>query len=54
MILRLLFKPNKRKERGLHKDVVEKSLDFLAYLFKIHSIEVNYQNSSDSGLEIFK
>ena len=47
------FKPNKRKEEVYIKDVVEKSLDFLSYLFKIHSIEVNYQNSSDSSLEIY-
>ncbi len=41
------FKPNKKKEEVFIKDVVEKSLDFLAYLFKINSIEVNYQNSSN-------
>ena len=47
------FKPNKRKEEVFIKDVVEKSLDFLKYLFKIHSIKVNYQNNSDSSLEIY-
>ena len=47
------FKPNKKKEEVFIKDVVEKSLDFLAYLFKINSIEVNYKNSSTSSLKIY-
>ena len=47
------FKPNKRKEEVFIKDIVEKSMDFLAYLFKINSIKVNYRNSSNSSLEIY-
>jgi PAS domain S-box-containing protein len=47
------FKPNKRKEEVFIKDIVEKSMDFLAYLFKINSIKVNYENSSYSSLEIY-
>jgi signal transduction histidine kinase len=47
------FKPNKNKEEVFIKDVIEKSMDFLAYLFKINSIEVKYQNSSNSCLQIY-
>ncbi|QKF67070.1 PAS sensor-containing signal transduction histidine kinase [Arcobacter venerupis] len=47
------FKPNKSKEEVFIKDVIEKSMDFLAYLFKINSIEVKYQNSSNSCLKIY-
>ena len=47
------FKPNKKKERVYIKDVIEKSMDFLAYSFKLNSIKINYQNSSNSSLEIY-
>ena len=47
------FKPNKKKEEVYIKNVVEKSIDFLEYLFKLNSIKVNYQNSSTSSLKIY-
>lgn len=47
------FKPNKRKEEVYIKEIIEKSMDFLAYLFKINSIKVNYQNNSNSSVEIY-
>ncbi len=47
------FKPNKSKEEVFIKDVIEKSIDFLAYLFKINSIEVKYENNSNSCLQIY-
>lgn len=47
------FKPNKKKEEVFIKEIIEKSMDFLAYLFKINSIKVNYQNNSNSRVEIY-
>lgn len=47
------FKPNKQKEEVYIKEVIEKSMDFLAYLFKMNSIKVNYQNNSNSSIEIY-
>ena len=47
------FKPNKKKERIFIKDIIEKTMDFLSYLFKLNSITVNYHNSSNSSLEIY-
>jgi PAS domain S-box-containing protein len=47
------FKPNKRKEEVYIKNVIEKSMDFLAYSFKLNSIKINYENSSTSSLEIY-
>ncbi len=47
------FKPNKKKEEVYIKEIIEKSMDFLAYLFKINSIKVNYQNNSNSSVEIY-
>ena len=47
------FKPNKRKEEVYIKNVINKSIDFLAYLFKINSIEVNYKNDSTTQIEIY-
>lgn len=47
------FKPNKKKEEIYIRNVIEKSIDFLEYLFKLNSIKVNYQNSSTSSLKIY-
>ena len=47
------FKPNKKKEEVYIKNVIEKSIDFLEYLFKLNSIKVNYQNNSTSSLKIY-
>ena len=47
------FKPNKKKEKVYIKNVIEKSMDFLAYSFKLNSIKINYENSSTSSLEIY-
>ena len=47
------FKPNKKKEEVYIKEIIEKSMDFLAYLFKMNSIKVNYQNNSNSSVEIY-
>ena len=47
------FKPNKKKEEVYIKDVVNKCIDFLGYLFKLNSIKINYQNSSTSSLKIY-
>ena len=47
------FKPNKRKEEVYIKNVIEKSMVFLAYSFKLNSIKINYENSSTSSLEIY-
>lgn len=47
------FKPNKKKEEVYIKNVINKSMDFLAYLFKINSIEIEYKNESNSKVEIF-
>jgi PAS domain S-box-containing protein len=47
------FKPNKKKEEVYIKEIIEKSMDFLAYLFKMNSIQVNYQNNSNSSVEIY-
>ena len=47
------FKPNKKKEEVYIKEIIEKSMDFLAYLFKLNSIKVNYQNNSNSSVEIY-
>ena len=47
------FKPNKKKEKVYIKNVIEKSMDFLGYLFKLNSIKINYQNSSISSLKIY-
>ena len=47
------FKPNKKKEEVYIKDVVNKCIDFLGYLFKLNSIKISYQNSSTSTLKIY-
>jgi signal transduction histidine kinase len=47
------FKPNKKKERVFIKDIIEKSMDFLSYLFKLNSIQIVYHNGSNSSLEIY-
>ena len=47
------FKPNKKKEEVYIKEIIEKSMDFLAYLFKLNSIRVNYENNSNSSIEIY-
>ncbi|MBP7769945.1 MAG: PAS domain-containing sensor histidine kinase [Aliarcobacter sp.] len=47
------FKPNKRKEEVYIKNVINKSLDFLSYLFKIHSVNVNYKNESSTQIEVY-
>lgn len=46
------FKPNKRKEEVYIENVINKSMDFLSYLFKINSIKVDYKNSSTSQIEM--
>ncbi|MDY3199544.1 MAG: PAS domain-containing sensor histidine kinase [Arcobacter sp.] len=47
------FKPNKKKEEVYIENVINKSMDFLSYLFKINSIKVNYKNESTSKVDIF-
>ena len=47
------FKPNKKKEEVYIKNVIEKSMDFLAYSFKLNSIKINYENNSTSSLRIY-
>lgn len=47
------FKPNKKKEEVYIKNVVNKSMDFLSYLFKLNSISVKYKNDSTSKIEIY-
>ena len=47
------FKPNKKKEEILIEDVVNKAIDFLAYLFKLNSIKIEYKNETSSKIEIF-
>ena len=47
------FKPNKKKEEVYIENVINKSMDFLSYLFKINSIKVEYKNESTSLIEIF-
>ena len=47
------FKPNKRKEEVYIENVINKSMDFLSYLFKLHSIQINYKNESKTQMEIY-
>ena len=47
------FKPNKRKEEVHIKNVIDKSIDFLSYLFKLNSISVKYKNDSNSEIQIY-
>lgn len=47
------FKPNKEKQKVLIDKVVQKSLDFLDYLFKLNMIEVNYINNSNSEICLY-
>jgi signal transduction histidine kinase len=47
------FKPNKKKEEVYIKNVINKSMDFLSYLFKLNSISVKYENDSTSKVEIY-
>lgn len=47
------FKPNKRKEEVYIENVINKSMDFLSYLFKLNSIEINYKNESKTQIEIY-
>jgi PAS domain S-box-containing protein len=47
------FKPNKKKEEVYIENVINKSMDFLSYLFKINSVEIRYKNESTSKIELF-
>jgi len=47
------FKPNKKKEEVYIENVINKSMDFLSYLFKINSVKINYKNESTSKIELF-
>ena len=47
------FKPNKKKEEVYIENVINKSMDFLTYLFKINSVEIRYKNGSTSKIELF-
>jgi PAS domain S-box-containing protein len=47
------FKPNKKKEEVYIENVINKSMDFLTYLFKINSVEIRYKNESTSKIELF-
>ena len=47
------FKPNKKKEEVFIQNVIDKSIDFLSYLFKINSINVKYKNNSSLEIEIY-
>ncbi len=47
------FKPNKQKEIVFIKDAVEKSFDFLKYLFKINNVNIYYKNESTSKIGIY-
>jgi PAS domain S-box-containing protein len=47
------FKPNKKKEEVYIENVINKSIDFLAYLFKINSVHINYKNESTSEIKIY-
>ena len=47
------FKPNKKKEEVYIKNVIDKSIDFLSYLFKLNSISVKYKNDSNSEIQIY-
>jgi len=47
------FKPNKKKEKVYIENVINKSMDFLSYLFKLNSIKIEYKNDSTSKVEIY-
>ena len=46
------FKPNKKKEEVYIENVINKSLDFLSYLFKMNSVQIIYKNESTSEIQI--
>lgn len=46
------FKPNKKKEEVYIENVINKSLDFLAYMFRMNSVQINYKNESTSEIQI--
>jgi PAS domain S-box-containing protein len=47
------FKPNKKKEEVYIENVINKSMDFLAYLFKLNLVSVKYKNDSTNKIEIY-
>lgn len=47
------FKPNKKKEEVYIENVINKSMDFLAYLFKLNGVEIRYKNESTTKIYIF-
>ncbi len=47
------FKPNKRKEEVYIEQVINKSIEFLAYLLKLSSIKLEYKNSSKSKISLY-
>ena len=47
------FKPNKKKEEVYIENVINKSMDFLAYLFKLNGVEIKYKNESTTKIYIF-
>ena len=47
------FKPNKKKEEVYIENVINKSMDFLAYLFKLNGVEIKYKNESTTQIYIF-
>lgn len=47
------FKPNKKKEEVYIENVINKSMDFLSYLFKLNSVEIKYKNESTTRIYIF-
>jgi PAS domain S-box-containing protein len=47
------FKPNKKKEDVYIENIINKSIDFLSYLFKLNSISVKYKNDSTLTIEIY-
>lgn len=46
------FKPNKRKEEVNIENVVNKAIEFLAYMLKLNSIKLEYKNSSKSKIAL--
>lgn len=48
------FKPNKEKELVLISTVINKALEFLAYMIKIENIIINIENTCDYKISIFR
>jgi len=47
------FKPNKNKQTVLIEDVINKAVEFLAYMFKVDSIQVNVNTDYSCKAELY-